>query len=230
MDCRNCPNKQCFINKYCLPDWLDYTQNVKASKYISASETIFSEGDLVRGLYVMCSGKAKVLFKNSEAQEHIIRIAGKGQLLGHRGLSDNMVYPISAKTLIESEIAFISNENFFKLIRANKDLAFYMMIFFADELMRTEQKHIINVLQSPNEKVAAALVRVINAFGYKDKKTNKIDLGMNLQELANFSMTSYSVLTKTLDFFSEEEIIRNSGNDFHVLNEPALRSLARIES
>jgi CRP-like cAMP-binding protein len=229
MDCRNCPNKKCFINSYCLHDWLNYTQNVKVSKYISASETIFSEGDLVGGLYVMCSGKAKVVFKNSEAQKHIIRIAGKGQLLGHRGLSDKMVYPISAKTLTESEIAFISNEYFFKLIRANKDLAFYMMMFFAEELMSTEQKYIINVLQSSNEKVAAALVKVINAFGYIDKKTNKIDLGMNLQDLANFSMTSYSVLTKTLDFFSIEEIIENSGNDFYVLNEPALRNLARIE-
>lgn len=230
MDCRNCPNTKCFINKYCLIDWLDYTQHVKISKHISSSKTIFTEGDLVRGIYVICSGKAKVLFKTSEGKEYIIRIAGNGQILGHRGLSDLMVYPISAITLIESEIAFISNENFFKLIRANKDLAFYMMMFFADELLRSEQKHMTNVLQSSNEKVAAALVRVISAFGYKNKETYQIDLGMSMRDLANFSMISYSSLTKVLDTFSKEQIIVKTKNELRVLNESALRSLARMES
>lgn len=230
MDCRNCPNTECFINKYCLPDWLDYVQHTKISKHISSGKTIFTEGDLVRGIYVICSGKAKVLFKTSEGEEYIIRIAGNGQLLGHRGLSEMMVYPISANTLIESEIAFVSNENFFTLIRANKDLAFYMMMFFADELLRSEQKHMTNVLQSSNEKVAASLIRVINAFGYKKKETNKIDLGMSLQELANFSMISYNDLTKVLDTFCEQEIIKKTENELSVLNESALRSLARMES
>ncbi len=230
MDCRNCPNTKCFINKYCLPDWLDYTQHIKISKHISAGKTIFTEGDLVRGIYVMCSGKAKVLFKTSEGKEYIIRIAGKGQILGHRGLSEMMVYPISANTLIESEMAFISNENFFKLIRTNRDLAFYMMMFFADELLRSEQKHMTNVLQSSNEKVAVALVRVINAFGYKDKKTNQIDLGMSLRDLANFSMISYPALNKVLDTFSREEIVGKIENELTILNESTLRNLARMES
>ncbi len=230
MDCRDCPNTKCFINSYCLPDWLDYTQHIKISKHISGSKTIFTEGDLVRGIYITCSGKVKVLFKTSEGKEYIIRIAGNGQVVGHRGLSEMMVYPISANTLIESEIAFISNENFFKLIRANKDLAFYMMMFFADELLRSEQKHMTNVLQSPNEKVAASLVRVISAFGYKKEESNQIDLGMSLQDLANFSMISYSELKKVLNIFSREEIIGNDKNGLRVLNESALRSLARMES
>lgn len=230
MDCRKCPNTDCYINKYCLTDWLDYTQYTKISKHISAGKTIFTEGDLVIGIYVMCSGKAKVLFKTNKGKEYIIRIAGKGQILGHRGLSEMMVYPISANTLIESEIAFISNENFFKLIRANKDLAFYMMMFFADELLRSEQKHMTNVLQSSNEKVAAALVRVINSFGYSIKETNQIDLGMSLQDLANFSMISYPALTIVLDAFCIEGIIEKTGNKLYVLNESALRSLGGMES
>ena len=140
MDCTNCTNNECFINQYCLPKWLEYTQYNKTSKHISSSKTIFSEGDLVRGIYVICSGKVKVLLKTSKGKENIIRIAGPGQVLGHRGFSDNMVYPITGKTLIESEIAYIPNEDFFKLIRVNKDLAYYMMMFFADELLRSEQK------------------------------------------------------------------------------------------
>lgn len=94
MDCSNCTNNKCFINNYCLSEWLEYTQHHKTSKFISASKTIFSKGDLVRGIYIICSGKVKVLLKTSKGKENIIRIAGHGQILGHRGFNENMIYPI----------------------------------------------------------------------------------------------------------------------------------------
>ena len=229
MDCTNCPNTKCFIQKYCHTKWLDYTQHYKISKHISADKTIFTEGDLVRGIYVICSGKVKILLKTSKGKEHIIRVAGQGQVLGHRGFSEMMIYPISAETLMESEIAYISNEDFFKLIRANKDLGFYMMMFFADELLRSEQKLRVQTLQSSREKVAVALIMVINAFGYKNEETKHIDLGMNLQELANFATISYSTLSRVLKAFLQEGIIGNIENEFCVIDEPTLKRLARIE-
>ena len=130
MDCRECNNDKCFIQKYCLSEWLKYVQNWKTTKYLSSLTTIFTEGELVKGIYVICSGKAKVLLKTDKKEESIIRIAGKGQILGHRGFSENMIYPISAMSLVESEIAYISNEDFFRLIKGNIDLSFYLMMFF----------------------------------------------------------------------------------------------------
>lgn len=230
MDCRNCPNTQCFIQKHCLTTWLEYTQHYKTSKQISAAKTIFSEGDLVTGIYVLCSGKVKVLLKTSKEKENIIRIAGQGQVLGHRGFSEKMVYPISAKTLIESEVAYISNEDFFKLIRANKDLSFYMMMFFADELLRSEQKLRVYALKSSKEKVASALIMVLNAFGFKDEKTKLIDLGLNLRELANFATISYPTLLKVLDNLCQDGIIGNIDNGLCLLNESALSNLANKEN
>ena len=230
MDCRNCPNTQCFIQKHCLTTWLEYVQHHKTSKQISAAKTIFSKGDLVTGIHVICSGKVKVLLKTSKEKEHIIRIAGQGQVLGHRGFSEKMVYPISAETLIESEVAYISNEDFFKLIRANKDLSFYMMMFFADELLRSEQKLRVHALKSSKEKVASALIMVRNAFGFEDEKTKLIDLGLNLRELANFATISYPTLLKVLDAFWQDGIIGNIDNGLCLLNESALNNLANKEN
>ena len=229
MDCRNCPNTKCFIQKHCLPSWLEYTQHYKTSKSISASKTIFTEGDLVTGIHVICSGKVKVVLKDSKGKEQIIRIAGQGQVLGHRGFSDKMVYPISATTLIESEIAYISNDDFFKLIRANADLSFYMMMFFADELLRSEQKLKILALKSSTEKVATALLMVINAFGYKNTKTKQIDFGMSLREFANFANISFPTLSRVLGSLSQDGVIGNTDNEIYALDENTLRSIANNE-
>jgi len=226
MDCRKCKNTRCFINKSCLPKWLEYTQLYKSGKHFSASKTIFTEGTLVTGIFVICEGKVKVLQHDSKGKEHIIRLAGQGQVLGHRGFSETMVYPISANTLTMSEIAYISNVDFFRLIRANKDLAFNMMMFYSDELFRTEQRQMMQKLQSSREKIASTLLMVIDTFGYKNKDSKQIDIGMSLVDFANFATISYSTLRRVLDDFIKEKILKKVENEYYLSNESALESLA----
>ena len=229
MDCRNCTNNRCFLNKYCLPDWLGYAQHHKISKFYSSDKTIFSEGDLVRGIYMICSGKAKVILGNNKVGNNIIRIAGDGQILGHRGFSDDMIYPITAETLTESEISYLSNEDFFKLVMENKDLAFHMMMFFADELLKSEQKLSLVKSQSPVEKVVFALLIIIQVFGFSDEKTKKIDLGMNFNDFASFAKISNSKLKSVIISLINDKIIDRVNGDIFLLNETELRKLSKLE-
>ncbi|MDP2722705.1 MAG: Crp/Fnr family transcriptional regulator [Bacteroidales bacterium] len=212
-----------------MPDWLAYTQNSKSSLYLPANYSIFNAGELVKNIYILCSGKAKVTLEKETNKVDIIRLAGSGQVLGHRGFSEKMVYPISAKTLNESEIASISNEDFFKLVRENKDLAVYMMMFFADELLLSEQTFQISGMRTSQEKVAYTLVRVINAFGYADNTSRQIDFGISLHELATFANISRTSFSRTLAKFIEEGILRKRIWNYYVADEAALAKLAGME-
>lgn len=229
MNCNSCTNKRCPINMYCLPNWLEYTQKTKSTLYLTKNHSIFKAGELVRGIYILCSGKAKVMMEKEKCNVEIIRLAGSGQVLGHRGFSEKMVYPISAKTLNESEIASISNEDFFKLVRENKDLAIYMMMFFADELLMSEQTFQIYGTQTSRAKVAYTLVLVINAFRYADHNTKQIDFGLSLHELATFAKVSYSAFSRVLAKFVEEGLLVKKTWKYYVADEAALSNLAGVE-
>ena len=52
---------------------------------------------------------------------------------------------------------------------------------------------------------------------------------MSLRELANFAAISYPTLSRVLDAFLQDGIIGNIENELCVLDETALRSLARME-
>lgn len=229
MNCNSCTNRRCPLNMYCLPDWLGYTQNNKSSLYLPVNYPIFNAGELVRGIYILCSGKAKVMLEKKTNNVDIIRLAGYGQVLGHRGFSEKMVYPISAKTIDESEIAYISNEDFFKLVRENKDLAMYMMMFFADELLMSEQTFQISGIKTSREKVAYALVRVINAFQYADITCKQIDFGLSFHELATFAEISYSTFLRVLTNLIEEGILIKRTRKYYVADEAALVKIAGID-
>jgi len=182
---------------------------------------------------MICTGKAKVLFvdhqSNNKVNHNIIRIAGDGQILGHRGFSEDMIYPITAETITESEISYLSNEDFFKLVMANKDLAFHMMMFFADELLKSEQKLSLLKQQSPIEKVALALLNIILAFGFSDEVTKKIDLGMNFYDFAKFAKISTSKLESVITLLSKNKIIDRENRDIFLLDEAELKRLAKLE-
>ena len=86
MNCNSCTNTRCPINSYCLPEWLAYTQKNKSVLYLTKNHSIFNEGDLVKGIYILCSGKSKVTLKYETNNHGIIRLPGSGQVLGHRGV------------------------------------------------------------------------------------------------------------------------------------------------
>ncbi len=225
MDCRDCSNKRCYLNTNCLSSWLEYVETFKTRKLISAGMKVFTEGDLVTGIYVICSGKLKITMKTGTSRESIIRLAADGQVLGHRGISKNMIYPISAETLEDSELAFIPNEVFFKLLKHNVDLSTFMMMFFADELMRSEQKFRMHALASETMKVASALCMVVDAFGYVND-TQQIDSPMSFSDLSNFAEVSKNVFLKAINNLSDSKIIKINKNKVTVLDEPALRKMA----
>jgi CRP/FNR family transcriptional regulator len=211
-----------------MSSWLEFIQNYKTIKLFSEGLKVFSEGDLVTGIYVVCSGKLKITMKTDKSGEKIIRLAGEGQVLGHRGFSKNMTYPISAETITSCELAYIPNEEFFKLLRNNADLSFFMMMFFADELHRSEQKFRLHSVKSDTEKVAASLCLMIDAFAYKNDGKNTIDSTLSLADLSNYAETPKESLKKILNFLSGSEIIELVKNDIVVKNESALRIFANF--
>lgn len=212
-----------------MSSWLEFVQNYKTIKLFSDGLKVFSEGDLVTGIYVVCSGKLKITMKTDNVNEKIIRLAGEGQVLGHRGVSESMTYPISAETLTPCELAFIPNEEFFKLLRNNAGLSFFMMMFFADELQRSEQKFRLHSVKSDTEKVAASLCMIIDAFGYKEDNNNIIDSNLSLSDLSNYADTKKETLKKVLNYLSNSEIVELVKNDIVVKNESALRTFANFQ-
>jgi CRP/FNR family transcriptional regulator len=228
MNCTKCENTRCFIKNNCTEDWLSYVQNNKTVHNKLGGKKIFHEGEVVKGMYVVCRGKLKVLLKGDSTKEKIVRLAGEGQVLGHRGFCEEMVYPVSAKTITESELAFIPGDEFIKLLRKNNDLSFHMIMFYASELLHSDKKLRLQNSNSSTEKVKFALEMILYVFGYKDKKKKIIDLGLNINDLANFAGVSEPVLKRVLDELNEQELISIKGAEISVKNEAAFRDAVMV--
>src|SRR5260370_36680278 len=57
--------------------------NVKVGKYYQRVSVLFVEGQQVRGVYVLCEGRAKVSIVSAEGKSLIVRIAESGDRVGY---------------------------------------------------------------------------------------------------------------------------------------------------
>jgi CRP-like cAMP-binding protein len=99
-----CDLNNCFLCKNCLKEWLSAIAAHKTNYKVKKGEVIFREGDPVTGIYFTYTGTVKVYKKWESDKELIIRFANNGAMFGHRGLSNDGIYPVSASALEESMI------------------------------------------------------------------------------------------------------------------------------
>ena len=89
----------------------------------SEHELLFSEGEPCNGLYLVASGLVRIFKVSASGREHLLSLEGPGSSVAELPAIDGGPYPASAEALKESEILFISRDDFRSLCLDNSQLA-----------------------------------------------------------------------------------------------------------
>ncbi len=127
------------FKKYCSAEWLPIFDMNKQTIHVKAKQRIFNEGDSVKGVFFIEQGKVKVLSTLFEKDEKIVRIASNDTILGHRGIHYKH-YHISAEALTDTTLTFLPIDIFIKIIKANPNMAIYLLDFVIEELREAEER------------------------------------------------------------------------------------------
>ncbi|MBI4947346.1 MAG: Crp/Fnr family transcriptional regulator [Bacteroidetes bacterium] len=225
--CALCENKNCFIQK--LPSqrlsWVD------AKKYtvcFPKDQNIFWENAEVNGIHFIKNGKVKVFSSGLNKKDKVVRLAGDGHIIGHRGYGAEQ-YPVSAATLSESTICFIDNGSLYELFMTNPVFTYTMMMFYSQELRKSEQRAKYNSQMSSKERIIAALLYAKETFGYSQTDLNAQILNVYLtrSEIASIADTTAEEVSRTLTILESEKHILKKGRNIQLLNEKKLLDLIR---
>ena len=129
-----CDLETCFLCQRCLPEWKPAIQSHRKNLQFRKGETIFRENEPVTGIYFVTEGTVKVHKQWGTEKEIILRFAQRGDILGHRGLGQETVYPISATAIEPVHACFIDLGFFETSLKVNQDFMYGLLLFFASEL------------------------------------------------------------------------------------------------
>lgn len=230
INCTDCLNANCFIKKYCLTT-SEQIERIHENKYInkySKGQLIFIEGNFIDSISFVYNGRIKVFKKGAFGKDQIIRLISDGEILGHRGLSINEKYSISASALSESMICCFDKSFFFSLLENTPELTLNLMLFFADELSYEESKLRDLSIFNVREKVAKALLIIIKSFGLNEKNEINYINELNRQDIAELVGLNSNQVTKVLAEFKEENILQTTGKKIKITKFQNLKEIINI--
>jgi CRP-like cAMP-binding protein len=219
-----CNLQTCLLCRLCIKEWLPAVGANRQNIAFKKGETIFKEGDEVKGIYFVNSGKVKVQKQWGEDKELIIRFAGAGDILGHRGLGKTNIYPISATALEPAVLCFITLDFFKASLKVNNNFAYELVMFYAEELQESE-KRMRNLAHMPVKgRVAYALYVIQEKFGVTEK--GFINAAITRQDIASFAGTTYESAFRVMSELVQENILVIEDKSFLITDVERLKSFA----
>jgi CRP/FNR family transcriptional regulator len=170
-----------------------------------------------------------VLSSFNGTDEKIIRIASNDTILGHRGIHFKH-YHISSVALTDTTLTFLPIDLFIKIIKANPNMAIYLLDFMSEELREAEERLDNLLIFDPKKRVALTLLKLIDCFGFAAKKSNLLSFTLSRADMANMVGTTYETIIRTLASFEELKLIELVGKEIAIKNITKLKEFASDKS
>jgi len=220
---KECDLKSCFLCASCIHDWLPAIATNKVNVSLKKGQELFKEGDPVEGIFFVFSGKVKVHKRWDNDKVLILRFAQDGDILGHLGLGDTPIYPISATAVEDTMVCFVKMDFFESSLNVNPQFTIKLMRVFANALQESE-KRMRNLAHMPvKERIAQALLSLKEQFGLNAE--GYIDIELTRQDVASYAGVVYETYFKVTQDLSQHNLIETNGKSIKLLDEAALRAI-----
>ncbi len=107
---------------------------IKSTAAFPRSTVLFAEGRPVRGIYILCDGRAKLSICSESGKRLTLRIAGPGEVLGLGATLSNTAYEVTAELLDNSQVVFVRRRELLKFLRDNRTVCMEIVRMLSQDL------------------------------------------------------------------------------------------------
>lgn len=183
---------------------------------------LFAEGELPRGVFIICSGRVKMTTSSADGRTLILRVAEAGEVLGVSSTVANRRYEVSAQTITPCQINSIRQDDFLRFMETFTEVAFHSAQSLADAYQAT-QRDVRNLGLSAT--VAERLVHLLLEWAVDAEVEGKelsFRVELTHEEIAELIGTTRETITRTLTDLRKRNLIGVDGAMFTIYDRKAL--------
>ena len=188
-------------------------------------ERIADRHDAIQAFFLTASGKIKISRSSPDGKEQIFYLVGAGQPFCLCTAFSRAPYPVDVKAVARSTVVRIPSENMEELAREEPILLLRIMQTISQRLLDSMNLIESLSLHSIPQRVASFLLQA-EAAG-KNPEGEEFRLSVSHQEVSKIVGTAPETLSRILQSFKREDILRVSGRNIQILNKPALQDYAQ---
>jgi CRP/FNR family transcriptional regulator, dissimilatory nitrate respiration regulator len=205
-----------------LPDKeLGEIASIAIGKSYQRGETIFFEGDIAVGFYMVAEGRVKIFKMSPAGKEHILHIFGAGEPFGEVPVFHGRPFPASAEALEKTATIYFPRDRFIRLVEANPSIALNMLGVLSLRL-RSFTSQIENLSL---KEVPARLAGYLLYLSEEQGSAARVDLPITKGQLASLLGTIPETLSRIFAKMSEEGLIDVQGRQIELLDRDGLADL-----
>jgi len=191
-------------------------------KFFQKGEIIFFENDNIKRLYLLINGKVKLSMLSPEGKEKVLTILQEGDIFGEISLFDQDPHPMTAEVIEDSRLLVLPWEHLEQIIMQRPSLAIKIIEALAKKtrLLTSQVREL--VFQDARGRLASLLCRFSRDFGVKINGGRMIDIVLTHQEIANLLGSSRVTVTKLLNEFIDEEVLKLYKRKIVIVDEKSL--------
>jgi CRP-like cAMP-binding protein/DNA-binding NarL/FixJ family response regulator len=193
-------------------------------RHLARKEMIYHEGDELRSVYFINSGKVRTFKMNNDGKEFVTGLHTAGDFLGYMSVLEGGRVSESAETLEDCELASIPREELLALLYKDRDVSIRFIKMLTKEVKESESRLLELAYASVRQRVAQALLRLRDTYGKREDK----DLGLRIsrEDLATIVGTATESLIRTLSDLKEEGLVELQGRDIRISDPKGLERVA----
>jgi CRP/FNR family cyclic AMP-dependent transcriptional regulator len=228
-DCLKCTFREHRL--FCdLPDEaLRKLQNIKATAVYPKGALLCLEGQPARGIFVLCTGRAKLSTSSTEGKSIILRIADPGEVLGLTAAVSNTPYEASIETLETSQANFIPRAHFMQFLQDYPDVGMKVTQQLTHNCKCAYNEiRSLGLANSVPEKLASLILEwAERPLNVPRELPQEIPIRVTLtqEEISQLVGTSRETVSRVLSAFRKKGWLRIKGATWTIVNKPALESL-----
>lgn len=213
--CVVCKTANCLFHTH--SDILLNTDTVKNNTIIKCKKgrQFIIEGAPVNGLFFIKTGVVKVFRTGINGREQIVRFAKSCEIVGHRGFGTQEYYSIGAIALKDTELYYFSKEEFQQKLLENPNFSYDMMLFYANELNRSENKIKTISQMTVRERIVDTLLYINRKFGML---RGFLNLPLSRREYAGYAGTTEEHVIRIFSILKKENLIKAKGKKIGIVN------------
>ena len=206
-------------------DALATLERIRETSVVPSHSPVFREGEQPRGVYVLCSGKAKLSTNSKDGKTIILKIAEEGEVLGLSATVSAIPYEISAETIEPARLNFISTQKFMKFLNEHGEACLRVAKLLSNNYQSAyEEIRSLGLSNSVSQRLAKLLLeRAERANAGSNSNQMKFHLPFSHEEISQMIGASRETVTRLLNDFRNKRLIQMNGATVLI---PDRRSLA----
>ena len=204
-------------------------ETIKFTGIYPKGSLLFVEGEQPRGVFILCSGRAKLTTSSSEGKLLIVKIAEPGEVLGASATILGKPYEVSAETLEPSQLNFIKRDDFLRFLNVNSEVCMHTAQQLSEKYHNAQREiRSLGLSQTTGEKLAKLLLDWCEKEGDETPKGVRIKVLLTHEEIAQMIGTTRETVTRLLSDLKRRKIIDVKGSTVLVQQKSELEDMVSI--